>query len=264
MPKPRRPFKFWAMATVTVVFTLLGIVMVAVGPGADTRLTGLMCILFFGLGGLAYLGGPLLTRSGPGTVLRERVQTSAGSEAAFVFPTPRRKRIVVTIGMFGFTAGGALIALAGGGWIGILCAGFFGLLFLLGLFSLRRPQRLVLTPTRLLVCTAAMAVELPWEKVGDVDIYEQSAGRTSVDMLGVAAKDPDDAVWTRGRRLGRLGRHFSPYALIVGADTFAGEAEGVVEAIKRYKRDARARRSIGGEAEHARLLHELGETTTPP
>jgi hypothetical protein len=145
VPKPRRPFKFWAMATVTGVFTLLGLVFVAVGPDADTRVTGLMCILFFGLGGLGYLGGPLLTRSGPGTVLRERVQTSAGSEAAFVFPTPRRKRIVVTIGMFGFTAGGVLITLAGGGWIGILCAGFFGLLFLLGLFSLRRPQRLVPT-----------------------------------------------------------------------------------------------------------------------
>jgi hypothetical protein len=133
--------KFWAMATGTV------------GPDSDTRLTGLMCILFFGLGGFGYLGGPLLTRSGRGTVVRERVQTSAGSEAAFVFPTPRRKR---------------------------------------------------------------------------------------------------------------LGRHFSRYALTVGADTFAGEAEDVVEAIKRYKRDARARRSIGGEEEHARLLHELGETTTHP
>jgi len=64
-----------------------------------------------------------------------------------------------------------------------------------------------------MVSTGVMAVELPWEKVEDVDIFEQPAGRTTIDMLGVAAKDPDDAVWTRGRRLGRLGRHFSRYAI---------------------------------------------------
>jgi hypothetical protein len=45
----------------------------------------------------------------------------------------------------------------------------------------------------------------------------------------------------------------------VKADAFAGEAEDLVRAIKRYQRDARRRRSIGDDDEHARILRELGK-----
>jgi hypothetical protein len=199
-------------------------------------------------------------RRGPGAVRCERVQTSAGSESAFVFPMPRGRQLAVTVLMLVITCGGVVVI---GGWLGILCTALFGLFFLLSLHSLVRPQRLVLTPTRLMVSANLGTVELRWEAVRTVEIYAMPGGRSTAAMLGVAAKDPDAATWTRGRRFGRLCRRLSHYDLTVGAETVAGEPEDVVNAIRRYQRDARRRRAIGSEEEHARLLRELRETAAP-
>jgi hypothetical protein len=57
MPKPRHRLRYWSMAALSVVTTLLGLLLIVVGPDGDTRLTGVMCLLFFGLGPLHYLGG---------------------------------------------------------------------------------------------------------------------------------------------------------------------------------------------------------------
>jgi hypothetical protein len=95
--------------------------------------------------------------------------------------------------------------------------------------------------------------------VAGAELYEMPAGQATVDMLGVVATDPDAAVWTRGRALGRLGRRMAGYDLTAGADSFAGEGEDVVAAILRYRDEPERRRAIGGEEEHARLLRELGE-----
>ena len=260
MPKPRRPFKFWAMATGMAVFSLLGLLFVIVGPNAETRMTGVMCILFFGVGGLGFLGGPMLTRRGAHTVRRERLETSAGSEAAFVFPTPAAKRWSMVIAGAGMAGGSAILAVRAGG-VMIAAAAVFVLFFVFMLLSARRPQYLALTPTRLVASAGAGTVELPWDAVADAEIYEMPAGQATVDMLGVAARDPDAAVWTRGAMLGRFNRRFSSgYDLTVGADTFAGEGEDVVAAILRYRDEPDRQRAIGGEEEHARLLRELGET----
>ena len=253
MPRPRRPFKFWGLAALTGLFTLFGLLIIAVGPTAENRLVGLMCVLFFGVGGFAYLGGPLLTRSGPGTVRRERFRTSAGLEPAFVFPTPRSKQLATTVGAGGMAGGSVLLAVIETGWVVIACAAIFGLFFVFMLLSLRRGQKLVLTPTRVVVDAVAGTVELPWEAVVDVEVFEMPAGRATVDMLGIAASDPEAAVWTRGGVLGRLGSNRTGYDLVVGADTFAGEGEDVVAAIRAYRDDPERRRHIGSEEELARL-----------
>ena len=65
-------------------------------------------------------------------------------------------------------------------------------------------------------------------------------------------------MWTRGAWLGRLNRRTTPYEVSFKADAFAGEAETILRAIKRYQGDARRRRAIGTEEEHARLLREIG------
>jgi hypothetical protein len=263
VPKPRRPLKFWGYAAIVGVFTLCGLLLLVVGPDAETRLTGLVSILFFGLGGLAFLGGPLLTRRGPGTVRAERVSTSAGLEPAFVFPTPAAKRWAMTVGAGGMAAAGVLMVFLGAGWIGILAAAVFGLFFVFMLWTARRPQRLVLTPTRIMADAGAGTVELPWEAVEDVELFELPAGRTTVDMLGVSATDPGAAVWTRGALLGRMSRNMTAYDLCVGADTFAGSGEDVVEAIRRYRDDPAGRRRIGAEGELGdlhRLLSLAGRT----
>jgi hypothetical protein len=133
-------------------------------------------------------------------VLSERVETSTGSQAAFVFPARRGR------------------------------------------------MRLALTPTRVIATSAAGTVELPWKAVRDAEIDGA--------VLGIPATPPGTAVWTRGRWLGRLNQRATPYAVSFKAAAFADEAEDVVRAIERYRRDARRRRSIGTDEEQARLLAE--------
>jgi len=118
-------------------------------------------------------------------------------------------------------------------------------------FPARRGRmRLALTPTRLVATSALGTVELPWKALGGVEIDEP--------VLGIAASRPGAAVWTRGGWLGQLNRRATPYEVSFKANAFAGEAEDIVRAIRRYHGDARRRRSIGGADEHARLLRELG------
>ena len=143
-------------------------------------------------------------------LLCDRVQTSAGSEDAFVFPA-RRGRL-----------------------------------------------RLALTPTRVIATSAVGTVELPWQVVAEVAVYEMPGGRSP--LLGIAATKPGAAVWTRAGWLGRLNRRATPYEVSFKADAFAGEADDIIHAIKRYQRDARRRRAIGSEQERARLL---GERSAP-
>jgi hypothetical protein len=133
------------------------------------------------------------------------------------------------------------------------CTGLFGLFLLLSLYRTVRPLRLVITPTRVLVGGS----EIAWEDIDDVDLYEMPAGNTTVDMVGIDAKDPGKIVHARWKALIlRLGRGLSAYDLVVGADWFAGPGEDVVETIKTYQHDARRRRSIGTEEELDRL-HRL-------
>ena len=138
----------------------------------------------------------------------ERVQTSAGSERAFVFPA-RRGRI-----------------------------------------------RLALTPDRIIATSAMGAVELPWKALAGVEISTLPGGRPDTYVLGITANRPGAAVWTRGGWLGRLNRRTTPYEVSFKADAFAGDAEDIMRAIKRYQGDARRRRSIGSEDEYARLMRE--------
>ena len=143
-------------------------------------------------------------------LLCERVQTSAGSEDAFVFPARRGR------------------------------------------------MRLALTPTRVIATSTVGTVELPWQVVADVAVYEMPGGRSP--LLGIAATKPGAAVWTRAGWLGRLNRRVTPYEVSFKAGAFAVDADDIIHAIKRYQRDARRRRAIGSEQERARLL---GERSAP-
>jgi hypothetical protein len=149
-------------------------------------------------------------------IVCERVKTSAGPEAAFIFPA-RRGRI-----------------------------------------------RLALTPARIVGMSAMGKVELPWKALARVEIAALPGGRPGAPVLGIVATRPGAAVWTRGGWLGRLNRRMTPYEVSFKADAFAGEAESILRAIKRYQGDARRRRSIGDEAELTRLREALGVTSAHP
>ena len=114
-------------------------------------------------------------------------------------------------------------------------------------------MRLAITPTRVLVGSS----EIRWEAIDDIDLYEMPAGQTTVDTIGIDAKDPADIKQSRWMALIlRLGRNLSAYDLVVGADLFAGDGEEIVATLKTYKHDARRRHAIGSEEELARL-HRL-------
>ena len=119
MRRPRRPFTFWAMAILFTFFSLFGVLVIVAGRDVGGRVMGVMILLVFGFGGFAYLSGPALTRYGPGTVRRDRVETSAGSEPAFIFPSPRAKRRASVIGLGGIAIGivGMLVMTGGGAWV---------------------------------------------------------------------------------------------------------------------------------------------------
>jgi hypothetical protein len=188
-----------------------------------------------------------------------RVETTAGSEAAFVFPMPRRKLRLKMLGVAAMTGVGVVLIVIGAEEVGIFETAIFGLALAVMVLGSRRPLQVAITPERILSTSVAGTVELPWREVDDIDIYAMPAGRKEVPMLGIAAKHRGAAVWTRGRWLGRLNRRLTRYEVSFGADAFATDPEAVVEAIKHYKRDARRRRSIGSDEELARLLREAGE-----
>lgn len=249
MPRPRRPFTFWAMAILFVFFSLFGVLVIVTGRDTGGRLSGVTILLVFGFGGFAYVSGPAMTRHGPATVRRDRVQTSAGSEPAFVFPSPRAKRRAAVIGLGGIAVGTVgMLAITGGGPFLIAGTVLLCLVFVWALIALRRPQLLALTPTRVVAVLPSGAVEVRWDAGVDAEIYPMPTGHANVDMVGIIAADPAAA------------SPVSRYLVSMGADSFAGEGEDVVAAIRLYAADPEARRRIGGEEEHGRLLRVLGET----
>jgi hypothetical protein len=195
-------------------------------------------------------------------VQREYTQTSAGQEAAFVFPIPAAKRNAQLLAAAGLTGGTAAFALAaGGGVVLIAIAPLFGLVLVVAAASRGRAHRLVLTPTRVLSEAVGSTTEIPWEAVDRVELFEMPSGQTTLDMLGVMAADRDAVLHTRGRLLGRVNRRFARYDLIISADTFAGE--GVVHAIRRYRDDPERRRRIGDDGEVTAQRQALGESGLP-
>jgi hypothetical protein len=243
------------MASLLTIFCLFGVLVAVTGRDAGGRLLGVAIVLVFGGGGLAYLSGPAMTRRGPGTVRRDRVATSVGSEPAFVFPSLRAKRRATAFGLGAIALGTVgMLALNGGGPFVIAGIVLLCLVATWSLISLRRPQMLAVTPTRVVVAVPSGAVEIPWEAGVDAEIYRMLTGQATVDMVGVIATDPAVAVWSRGRAMGRANSRLSKYMVSIGADSFAGQAEDVVAAVRHYAHDPYARREIGGEDEHARLV----------
>ena len=261
MTRPRRPFRFWAIGILCALYSLFGVLVIVAGRDTGGRAIGVMIILVFGCSGAAYLSGPALTRRGPRTVRCERVETAAGHEPAFVFPSPRAKRRATAFGLGGTAVGlVGMLAIMGGGWFLIAGAALLCVIATWSLISLRRPQLLALTPVRVLVVTPTGAVEMPWDAGLDAEIYPMPTGQTTVDMVGLVAADPAAVRWTRGRMIGQVNSHLSKYVVSVPADSFAGEGEDVVDAIRQYAADTAARRRIGSADEHDHLLRALGET----
>jgi hypothetical protein len=90
-----------------------------------------------------------------------------------------------------------MLALTGGGPFVIAGMALLCVIFIWSLISLRRPQLLALTPTRVVLVFPVGAVEVPWQAGVDAEIYPIPIIQASVDRVGGIAADPAAAVWTR-------------------------------------------------------------------
>ena len=155
-------------------------------------------------------------------------------------------------------AGGcAALLAAAGGWVLIVVTALAAVYLGFALAG-RARQRLVLTPTRVVLAGPHTTVELPWEAIDEVEIFETTPSRsTTADMLGVTVTSADAVVWTRGERLGRLARGATDYDICVGADSFAGTGEDVVERASAATASDRDRRRRIGSQEELASLHRL-------
>lgn len=242
---------------VIALFTLAGLVLLVTGDAGE-RLGGAMAVLFFGVGGSAYVAMPLMTRRGSATVLSTRVPTGDGPEPAFLFPVPRAKRLVGVTAAAGLTAGSVLLAVAGNplaGWTG---AAVFGAFAAIMLRTLGKPRGVALTPARVQVMLAEGTHEAPWETIQGAEIFDQPASRgTTIPTLGIAADDGAVRTIRGWAWMARLNRGFTGHALTIGADHLAGSAEDVARAVRRYRADPVRRAAIGTPEERARLVAEL-------
>jgi hypothetical protein len=261
MPRPRHPFAFWSLALLYAFVCLFGVLVAVAGQGAGAHVLGAMIVLVFASCAVAQLGGPALTRQGPRTVRRDRVETSGGSEPAFVFPSPRAKRRASALGLGGIAIGVVgMLAITGGGPFVIAGVVVLCLVAVWALRSLRRPQVVALTPQRVVVATPTGTVEVPWTAGVAAEIYPMPTGQATVDMIGLVAADPAAVNWTRGSVVAGVNSLLSRYVVSVPADAFAGAGEDVVAAIRGYVGDVAGRSRIGAADEHDRLLRMLGET----
>jgi hypothetical protein len=168
------------MAILFVLFSLFGVLTIVAGTDVGGRLMGVMLLLVFGCGGLAHVSGPALTRHGAVTVGRERVDTSVGSEPAFIFPSPRAKRRATAIALGGIAVGTVgMLAIMGGSAFVIAGIALLCLVAIWSLIALRRRQLLALTPTRVVVEMPAGTVEVLWDAGVDAEIYPMPTGQAT-------------------------------------------------------------------------------------
>ena len=222
-------------------FALVGLVLVVSGAYAG----GAICVLFFGVGGLA-LATPVFTRHDKSTVRIAEI----GHEQGFLFPFSRAKQSVTLVATLGMAAAGVVIALSGGVIIGVLCAVVFGGFGALGAKSLAGVRGLGITPTRVVVMAATGGGELDWDDVADAALVRMSRNR----MLSINATAPEHVRRAGSDRLAGLNRRLGAGDLVLPADQLAGEPEQAVRALARYFDQPEARAEIGTPQELARLL----------
>jgi hypothetical protein len=174
---------------------------------------------------LAHVSGPALTRHGAVTVGRERVDTSVGSEPAFIFPSPRAKRRATAIALGGIAVGTVgMLAIMGGSAFVIAGIALLCLVAIWSLIALRRRQLLALTPTRVVVEMPAGTVEVLWDAGVDAEIYPMPTGQATRRCVTSGTDRPSAAANMSWGRFSRRSRPHSVTRLCSGSRTPAAVA----------------------------------------
>ncbi len=233
----------WALFATTLLFSLIGIPLLIVGP-AEERLLGLACLLFFGVSSIVWLI-PLFTRQDARGVHVTEIE----GERAFMFPMGRAKATLAIVVLLAMGAGSALIGIITEPVIVVIGVVTFGGIGLYALVTLTRPRGLALTPTRVVVLGPG-AGEVPWDAVTHVEFLHLGITK----FLGVRVSDKS-RVRRRGRGwLGRMNAGMYGVDLLVAADHLILDADLVRNAMNFYFHQPARRADIGTDTELARSL----------
>lgn len=255
-----RRLKRLFLVAIIVLFTALGIVLLLAGE-RDERWIGLMIVLFFGVGGSAYVFMPLLGRR-TDPVHVGRVAHTGGDHPALVFPLVRSRLLLATVACLGFAGAGVIMAVmaetfADPGedpgsprFIGLACAVLGGGAALAGLRGgAFGASYLALTPDGVLFHSPLGSSYVRWDAVSEAGLFEMSHN----SFLGISVSDPA-AVETSGPRwLQHANRSVSGWDVSFATSTLAVDPSVLEATLRHYLRHPDARRELGTPASEARL-----------
>jgi hypothetical protein len=198
-------------------FVVAGLLCLLFGQDGETRLVGLLCVLFFG--GCALV--PLVLMRPPRRGLASPLPIDVDAERGLLFALGRTRQVVVLIAAVAIVAACVVIALSGAVVLGVVCAVTFAVCAVVpAVRGLLRPRGLALTPTRIVTVGFGQG-EVAWEDVEAVGTLQQGA----VLLVGIEAANV-----RRRNAFGRFNRRFLPTDIAVPAD----DPEALVRAVVAY------------------------------
>lgn len=198
MKRALRGLGLVVMALIFVVFTGFGVVLTVGGEGQD-RILGLVCVLLFGFGGVAYF---MSKRKRGDIALRvESVNWDGAQVRALVVPMRKAKWLTTMVVLLGMGAAMALMGVNAAAFkdpgesalfiqvVGYGGGAFFLLVGLGHLLGIRKgPPRLALLESGIDL-TGAAAAFVPWDVITDVGRYDLRVRGTTQRFAAVRVAD---------------------------------------------------------------------------
>jgi hypothetical protein len=233
------------LVLVFVLFTVGGLAMAVSGDG-DTRRGGIVVLLFFGLGGVAFI---VAKSKGSGAGLAvETVRWEGMPQRALVMPVRPGKWLTTMLALAGMGTASLLMGI----WsdvftdpgehplfiwlVGFGGGGFLLLMAMAHLLALRNgAPRLALLPTGLAMTGGPSQSFIPWEAVTDVGTFEMAIRRAALRMVAVKVVDPTAIrrpLLTRVLMVGQ--RYFYGSDVNLPEVDFALDAEQIASLVRAY------------------------------
>ena len=226
------------MWVATLGFSLIGLLLLVVGPDLQARLVGSSCLLLFGLGGAWYLR---FTREQPvpdPVVVVDRTDLLGISEAALELPlVPRASAMAVFAVMLLLG-----LILSGIGVVSGEAAALFwgGLLTVLALYltvaqmrSRGTRQRVVLTQSGVGFEHPVSSMAVRWADIEGIGLYVHN----DVVNIGIEAQPQAVVQRTGSRMLAKLSRGLSGAALSIPMPGLQADPDRLLEALNAYASD---------------------------
>jgi hypothetical protein len=219
--------------------------------GGRNRFSGVAVLLFGLVLAMLALSGRLAARSRLAPRL-DRVEHDGALQPALVVPGQAIKLRLMRYAAALFAAVGVAIAVWSSPVLGGIVAIVFGAFAVLGVWSGRRPYRIVLLPTGLRwELGTRQPSYVPWDDITGVRTFNIS----NTWFLGLDAREGGDLRLPGPRGLATLNRAIARSDASIALEAFPVEPDRLADAVSRYADSPESRREIGTE----RSLAALGE-----